>query len=48
MGFELDKVSVSLSVRNVLDKKFLAGRDDFGGTYVGDRRLIGVDTQISF
>ena len=47
-GFELEKISFGFSVRNVLDKKHLVGRDNFGGNYVGDRRLVGFDTTLRY
>ena len=48
LGYSTSRLGVTLFVRNVLDEKFVVGRDNLGSVFVGDRRLVGLELTIRF
>ncbi|MEM9176173.1 MAG: TonB-dependent receptor [Myxococcota bacterium] len=47
-GFSNDLLDFSVFLRNVMDKRYIVGRDLQGGVYVGPRRQIGTGVTIRF
>ncbi|MEM7409617.1 MAG: TonB-dependent receptor [Myxococcota bacterium] len=48
VGLNRGSMDLSFFVRNIFDKRYVTGRDNFGGVYVGDRRSVGVNLTFRF
>ena len=48
VGYDWYVARMTFFVNNILDTKYLLGADNFGGSYVGDRRLMGVQLEIRY